>query len=301
MSRAQVGGLDRGTACRRFARETPTVADTSAGATMLPFAGTPLGPEVEAQLTDLWSRLSAAQQAKVAATLAVVKDSGAAVRVTIGNMKGGVAKSTTTIFFALLLAFLGEPVLLVDGDGKNTSCLLWKLGAGDDWPMNVQVMPWATPDLAKQVQAMEGQFRHLVIDTSPQLEDVLQAGLFVTDTFVIVSLPNPMDIAQVDQSVDLAVTVDGQKRVFGGELAAVILLVRAKQENSRLLTGAKRYLDDKDYPYLSVPIISRDPYADMFGAFPWDFADYIDAFAEFVAYALGLDFVPGTDLDEEEA
>lgn len=279
------------------------MTDTHTAAPPPPFAGSPLGAELEAQLEELWQRLTHEQQVKLAATLAALRDSGAALRVTVGNLKGGVAKSTTSIFFAMLLSFLGEDVLLIDADPKNTSCLLWKAGADEagEWPANVQVLPWGTPDLAKRIRAMEGQFRHLIIDTGPQLEDILTSGLFVTDTFLIVCQPNPMDVAQIDKSVELAVRVDEQKQaVGGGELAGVVLLVRAKRTDSRLLAQARNYLGERDYPYLWTPILSRDPYADMFGAFPWDFADYVDAFAEFVAYALGLEHIPGQEPADAE-
>lgn len=275
------------------------MADAQPAAPPLPFADTTLGADFVEQLTELWERLTPGQQAKLAAVLAVIKEQDAAIRVTVGNMKGGVAKSTTAIFFALLLAFTGEDVLLVDGDKKNTSCLKWKLGAGEEWPLNVQVQPWATPDLAPRVQAMRGQVKHVVADTSPQIEEVLRAALMVTDTFLIVTQPNPMDVLQLKDSIQAAVETDQQKRVLGGELAAVISFMRVKQQNSVLLREARKHCDDNEYPYLWSAVISRDPIAEMFGAFPWDFAEYIDLFAEFVAYALGLDYIPGEPTEDE--
>ncbi|MFC6883363.1 AAA family ATPase [Actinomadura yumaensis] len=275
------------------------MADAKLAAPPLPFADSTLGADFIAQLTDLWERLTLEQQIKLAAVLAVIKEHDAAIRVTVGNMKGGVAKSTTSIFFALLLAFTGEEVLLVDGDKKNTSCLKWKLGAEGDWPLNVQVQPWATPDLAPRVQAMRGQVKHVVADTSPQIEEVLRAALMVTDTFLIVTQPNPMDVLQLEDSINVAVETDQQKRVLGGELAAVIAFMRVKQQNSILLRDARKHADDNDFPYLWTAVLSRDPIAEMFGTFPWNFAEYIDLFAEFVAYALGLDYIPGETADEQ--
>ncbi|MEU6726358.1 hypothetical protein ABZ917_21880 [Nonomuraea wenchangensis] len=67
-------------------------------------------------------------------------------------------------------------------------------------PLERQPASLGVTDLAKRVTAMEGQFTHLVIDTRPQHDDILRAGLMVTDTFVIPCQPTPMDTAQLDST-----------------------------------------------------------------------------------------------------
>ncbi|WP_433357754.1 AAA family ATPase (plasmid) [Microtetraspora malaysiensis] len=241
---------------------------------------------VDAQLTELWGYLTDEDRETLEAALTALISSGESVRVTIGNMKGGVNKTTTAVHFALALALSGEPVLLVDGDPTNQSCLMWKLGAGDDWPVNLQVMPWATPDLAKRIKAMEGQFKHLVIDTSPQHKDVLRAGLMVTDTLVIPCQPTPMDTAQLDVTFKLAAEMDALS-----EVAAVVMFARAKHKTN-LLKKSFAEVERQGYPVFSTPLYDSVEYAQNFPRFPDRFLGYAPLFAELVAFAAGLDEVP---------
>ncbi|MEZ7132660.1 AAA family ATPase [Nonomuraea sp. AD125B] len=249
---------------------------------------------VQEQLAAIWALLAPADRALFESVVAAI--AGRPIRVTIGNMKGGVNKTTTAVHLALALALTGDPVLLVDGDPKNQSSLMWKLGAGDEWPVNLTVMPWATPDLAKRVTAMEGQFTHLVIDTSPQHDDILRAGLMVTDTFVIPCQPTPMDTAQLDSTFKVAEQMDSLKAAHGGELAAIVLFARAKQaggNDTNLLRTSYARVEKKDYPVFSTPLYDSIRYAEAFGMFPRAFRDYGKVFAELAAFALGMDEVPG--------
>uniref|UniRef100_UPI003F49147E AAA family ATPase n=1 Tax=Streptosporangium sp. CA-235898 TaxID=3240073 RepID=UPI003F49147E len=242
--------------------------------------------DVTAQLAEMWNFLTPADRALFEVAVEALKTSGKPIRVTVANLKGGVNKTTTSIHLALALALTGEEVLLIDADPKNQSCLMWKLGAGDDWPLLLQVLPWATPDLGKRVKAMEGQFKHLVIDTSPQHEDLIQSALTVTDTLVIPCQPTPMDTLQLNKTFELAERMDAIS-----EVAAVVLFARAKA-NTNLLKTARAKVEQYGYPSFTAPLYDRVAYAETFGQFPAEFHDYSRLFPEFVAFALGLDEVP---------
>lgn len=255
--------------------------------------GWPQGEEFDAQIAALWSQLPALQSAIIRAAVAELLASGASIRTTIGNLKGGVVKTTTAVHLALALALTGDPVLVIDADPQNHSVLKWREATGDDWPINVQVLPWATTDLPKRIRAVEGQFKHLIIDTSPSYPDLLRSALHACSTFLIACQPNPMDVLQLHRSIDVANEVDGTKPEG---LAAVILLSRAKK-GTNLLREARNFFDDetRKWPYLQTPITDRVGHAEAFGSWPWEWADYAPFFAEFVSYELGLDYVPGVD------
>ncbi|MEV0236797.1 AAA family ATPase [Nonomuraea sp. NPDC050786] len=249
---------------------------------------------VEDQLRGIWNLLTPSDRKLFQAIVDAV--GVRSVRITVGNLKGGANKTTTAVHLALALALTGDPVLLIDGDPKNQSALMWKLGAGEDWPVNLTVMPWATPDLAKRVKAMEGQFKHLVIDTSPQHADILEAALMVTDTLVIPCQPTPMDTAQLDSTFKSADKIDMLKDTQGGGLASIVLFVRAKQagnSDTNLLRKSYDLVQKQDYPAVSKPLYDSLKYAEAFGQFPSSFRGYGPVIAELVTFALDLDEVPG--------
>ena len=112
------------------------------------------------------------------------------MRVTFGNLKGGVGKSTSSVYLALGLAAAGGRVLLVDADATNRTCLKWS-SLAPDWPAPVTVVSWEVPDLARRVQAVAADYNHVVIDTGPQRPAILRQALMVTGNLVVTVAPSP--------------------------------------------------------------------------------------------------------------
>lgn len=247
------------------------------------------------QVAEYWAQIPAAEARVLMLTLDALVKSGQDIRVTVGNLKGGAIKTTITIHLLMALALTGEPVLGVDADQTNNSVVLWKSAMGDEWPIWVQVLPWSGTDLPKKLQAISGTFRHLVVDTSPSHVDLLEAALHSTDTFLITSQPNPLDVAQLDKSIDVAVKVDALKP---DGLASVIIYARAKKRTDNL-KKAKVYADDKGWPRLEAIIMDRVAHANTFGYYPWEWRDFAWLVHDLIAYELDLDVIPG--LEEEKA
>lgn len=88
------------------------------------------------------------------------------MRVTVGNLKGGVAKSTTAVFLAAGLS-RARRVLLVDADATNRTALHWS-AAGDAWPEGIALVGREVPDLPRRVAVAERDYDHIVIDTGPE-------------------------------------------------------------------------------------------------------------------------------------
>lgn len=254
-------------------------------------------PERLDEVAEYWAQIPRRDANVLLLTLDALVKSGQDIKVTVGNLKGGAIKTTISIHLALALALTGEAILAVDSDKVNYSIVLWKAGMGDGWPIWVQVLPWASTDLPKKLRAISGTFRHLVIDTSPSHPELLEAALDSTTTFLITSQPNPLDVAQLDKSINAGLKVDARKE---DGLACVIVLARAKK-GTNILKKARAYIRDpeQNWPLLDVIITDRVDHADAFGEFPWEWQDFAWLVHDLVAYELGLDVVPG--LEEEKA
>ena len=196
------------------------------------------------------------------------------MRVTVGNLKGGVAKSTTAVYLALGLARTGR-VLLVDADGTNASVLDWSSSC-QEWPEQIVVVPWAVEDLARRVQAVEGDYDHVIIDTGPEQAAILRQALLVTDELIVPVSPSPMELRKLGQTWQAAAEVDAISPV-----TARVLLAKVRA-GTRSSVEARRYLeDDLELPVMGADISLRESYAMAWGTAPTaDLDQYESVLAE---------------------
>lgn len=199
------------------------------------------------------------------------------MKVTVGNLKGGSAKSTTAIFLALALAARGERVMLVDTDRINRTCQIWAALA-ENWPALVVVLGFGD-DLARQVTAMAADFDHIVIDTTPQHEDVLGAALMVTDDLIVPVAPSPVELERLEDTFRLAAKIDAISPVV-----ATVLLVKVRAK-TRSATLARDYLTEHKLPVLSAAVHLYESYALAYGSVPDDFGEYAGVLDELTADA----------------
>jgi chromosome partitioning protein len=189
------------------------------------------------------------------------------MRATIGNLKGGVAKSTSSVYIALVLAAQGGRVLLVDADGTNRSCLKWS-SLASDWPASVTVVSWEVPDLARRVRAIEADYNHVVIDTGPHRSKILAQALTVTDDLIVPVTPSPSELEQLEDTFTLAAEVDAHSPVF-----AQVMLAKVRR-GTRSSTAAREWLVEHDLPVMTAETHLLESYPLTWGAIPDDLSEY---------------------------
>ncbi|MGA2830624.1 MAG: AAA family ATPase [Streptosporangiaceae bacterium] len=202
--------------------------------------------------------------------------SGRPVRVTFGNLKGGVAKSTSSVYVALGLAADGGRVLLVDADATNRTCLKWSTLAAS-WPAAVTVVSWEVADLARRVQAVQGDYDHVVIDTGPQRPAILRQALMVTEDLIVPVAPSPVELEQLPDTFELAAEVDAVSPTF-----AQVMLAKVRR-GTRSLIEARQWLADHDLPVMTAEIPLLEHYPLAYGSIPADLGEYQDVLAELAA------------------
>ena len=195
------------------------------------------------------------------------------MRITFGNLKGGVGKSTSSVFTSLGLAAAGGRVLLVDADATNRTCLKWS-SLAEDWPPTITVVSWEVPDLARKVRAMADDYDHVVIDTGPQKPAILRQALMVTDDLIVTVAPSPVELEQLPDTFGLAAEVDGISPTF-----AQVLFVKVRR-GTRSATEARRYLVDRDLPVMAAEIHLLESYSLSYGTVPADLGEYESVLGE---------------------
>lgn len=154
--------------------------------------------------------------------------------VAVGNLKGGVGKSTLAVNLACELA-AGAKVRLVDADAQETTAE-WL--AGGALPIEGEALPLDDPKQAqawiRKVRAMPADV--LVIDLPPHNGAATAAALFLADLFVIPVAPSGLDLRAAVKALDML----REARTMRGDGKPPALLVPSRVDRR---TGAGREIE----------------------------------------------------------
>ncbi|MEI6806534.1 MAG: AAA family ATPase [Myxococcaceae bacterium] len=121
----------------------------------------------------------------------------------IGNIKGGVGKTTLSVNIAIARALTGRDVLLVDGDEQGTSITFTALRTEKIGSPGYTAVSLYGTALRTQVRQLASKYDDIVIDVGGRDTGSLRAALTVSETLLIPVQPRSFDIWAVDQVADL--------------------------------------------------------------------------------------------------
>lgn len=181
------------------------------------------------------TRVTSAQKATCPPVTTYDRD---AMILTVAAFKGGVAKTTTAIHLATVLAERASTVL-VDGD-PNRSATGWALRGGEGG------LPFRVVDY-RQLARIAREFEHIVIDTEARpatedLKELAEGG----DFLVIPTTPDAMSLEATERTVE-------QLRAFNARSFTTLLTV-VPPAPSRVGAEAAAFLEDSGIPVLKTRI-----------------------------------------------
>lgn len=176
--------------------------------------------------------------------------------IVIANTKGGVAKTTTAVHLAAVLAERGR-TLLVDTDPQG-SALSWVEGLGD-YPA-VAVGRARSRGLARDLAALARDYEFTVVDTPGSRERGIAAQAVANADLVVMPLaPTAADFADVPRTLEL---IDDAS--FGEPPPVVALLSRVRA-GTRSRIEARDALDDLGVAVSETEIPLRESIAAALG------------------------------------
>jgi chromosome partitioning protein len=193
--------------------------------------------------------------------------------VAVVNLKGGVGKSTSAVYFATVASGGGEVVVL-DADTER-SALEW--AAAGELPF--EVVPAERDRLARQARELEGKRgngRVVIVDTPPNDREVLRTAASVADRVVVPVAPTGVDVNRLRATLEVLLDVEATR----GELDTSILLTRW-DGRKRLAREAEELLGGR-FPLLDARIRALTRYEDGFGGRPSYLEEYGRAWKEVV-------------------
>jgi chromosome partitioning protein len=206
------------------------------------------------------------------------------MRITCGNLKGGVGKTTSAAFLACGLARSGR-TLLVDADPFG-SLLDWSQvepGNGSSaWAgFPATVIAWPVKDLARRVQGVADDYDHIVIDTGPNHEQLLRQALAVSDLLLIPCAPTLMDVERLGETFALVEDVQPLRPI-----EARVLFTKAPAMSADL-RDARQGLAEQGFPVLDAHVRALVHYSRARGTVPDELLDYEAVLAEIATVRVG--------------
>lgn len=186
---------------------------------------------------------------------------------TLGNRKGGVGKSTSTVYLATGLAHTGR-TLIVDADPQG-SILSWSEEAGATFP--AAVVQWPTRDLARRVSDAASDYAHVVIDTGKSASDddpILRQALMVSEVLLVPFAPTLMDVRELGRVLRLVEELEPLHQVHARLLLTKVRggTVAARQAREGVLA--------QGLPLLEAQVGLREVYAGVWGTTVTDLGEY---------------------------
>jgi chromosome partitioning protein len=142
----------------------------------------------------------------------------------VGNVKGGVGKTTLAINLTIALTRATRDVLLIDGDEQGTALAFTDLRTNQrEQPPGYTVVALHGANLRTQVRQLARKYSDIVIDVGGRDTGSLRAALTVAEVVLIPVKPRSFDLWGVDQTADLV----REAREVNKDLRAIVLLNEA--------------------------------------------------------------------------
>ena len=186
---------------------------------------------------------------------------------TIANAKGGVAKSTSSVYLAETIRHRGGVVTVFDADQQSTSSL-WADAARDAGdPLDFEVRPANLSTLSRLGRSADN-VGWSIVDAPPQGK-LLQASLDAADFVLVPTSDSPLDLQQAWAMLD-------ETRPH---TSAAVLVVRAEPRT----TAFRETMDalrQTDTPRFETVIPKRQQIKKALGTKPKDLFEYRDLLNE---------------------
>ena len=183
---------------------------------------------------------------------------------TVGNIKGGVGKSTLACNIAVSLALKGGrgSVLLIDGDKQGSAADFAQSRSELLTDAGFTCVRAQGKEVVSQVLTMRDKFTHIIIDAGGQDNPSLRAGLAVSDKVLVPVSPRSFEtwaLEGMGNLIEEASLTNPTLQAF-----AVVNLAFSRGSDNEQTQAIIR----EDYPHLHLieaPIVQRKIFSDAAG------------------------------------
>lgn len=173
--------------------------------------------------------------------------------VVVGNVKGGVGKTTLAINFAIARAARGRDVLLIDGDEQGTALTFTALRSEQAGLHDYTAVALSGPSVRAQARQLAPKYDDLLIDVGGRDTGSLRAALTIADTLLIPFQPRTFDVWAIDHMralIEDAATINEKLKAYS-VLNAADAIGKDNEDAAVVLRQCA------DIHYLDCPLVRR--------------------------------------------
>jgi chromosome partitioning protein len=173
--------------------------------------------------------------------------------IAVGNVKGGVGKTTLALNLTICEALSGGDVLLIDGDEQGTARAFTQLRAEQLGAPGYTAVSLHGAEIRTQVRQLRSKYQRIIVDVGGRDTSSLRAALTVADILVVPVLPATFDVWSLDPVQELI----QEAREINRSLRAIAILNAADAQGRDNEEAAAIIRDKEGFEYFPHPIVRR--------------------------------------------
>jgi chromosome partitioning protein len=181
--------------------------------------------------------------------------------ISVTNLKGGVGKTTIAVNIAVGLAMHGYSVCLVDSDREQRSATEWRDNRTIVEPQ-ITVVSVSEKQFTSEIKALRAKFDLVVIDGVPQLSELAQYTIGVSDLVLIPITPSLIDYRGFETFFRKYKEIKAMKEDMGGSVKGAVLINRVQR--NRLVNEIPEAVQSYGITLFKSRLVDRLAYKDTF-------------------------------------
>ena len=181
--------------------------------------------------------------------------------ISVTNLKGGVGKTTVSVNIAVGLALKGYSICLVDSDREQRSATEWRDNRTKETP-HITVVNVSEKQFTSEIKALRAKFDIVLIHGVPQLSELAQYTIGVSDLVLIPITPSLIDYRGFEIFFRKFKEIQLMKEEIGGSVLGAVIMNRVQR--NRLVNEIPAAVESYGIRLLKSRIGDRLAYKDTF-------------------------------------